>query len=231
MDRIVAVDGHVTISCPVRTVDAAQRIRLRQLANMMSVPQLCTIVKPLVEGTHPVSLRLIDFGCVNYSKKMPVHNMITTATGHQVLWNLHDSYSQWLHCWTRKGFDPFRRRGRIICTVHPGNDHDDVIFETTCGQLNFMAWLVMFHVNEYIERNRVMLENDMLATHRLAKEQIKKKERRHRQHITKPTEHRVSIYAATRSVAFDGSDSEESADTTMDEIDGTSSATMVALSP
>ena len=71
------------------------------------------------------------------------------TNGHQVLWNLHQSYREWLKCWRRKNFDVFRRSKRINLTV------ENMKIETTCGQLNFMTWLFKYDVIDYCTKNKL----------------------------------------------------------------------------
>jgi len=178
-------------------LEITQELRLQQISCVLKKDYILKVVKPLIEGTHTLSLRLLDFVCVNYSKKKPICLKLTMTSGHQVLWNLHQSYREWLKCWRRKNFDVFRRSKRINLTL----ENQKIV--TTCGQLNFMTWLFKYDVIDYCTKNKVIIEKDMIETLNEAKEKIAKNERKRRQHITEPTKMTVNIYKTRRHVLFD----------------------------
>ena len=88
------------------------------------------VLVPLVEQTSMVSLRVLDWTVVNWTKQ---HNVIcTTSEGGMV--NIHEAYRATLAIWKRRLFDPFRRRNRITVCV------DGKEYETTLGQAHFILW-------------------------------------------------------------------------------------------
>jgi hypothetical protein len=210
---LLSVNHRIAIHFEPKDLDETQQIRLRQLSNLFSgaLSEQLQVLGDLIEGRHRVSLRLIDFVCVNYSRKKPVVYKLVTDSG-DVLWNLHQSYQQWLRCWRRRGFDVFRRSGRITCQCGP------VAIDTTYSQFNFMYWLLNYRVLDFIQANQAALESDMIQTLREAKEKLEKKQRSHRGHITQPSKHRVSIYETKRSVIFD-SDESDGASSCCEELD------------
>lgn len=194
---LTSPDKEVLIEYIRGDLEITQELRLQQIACVLKKEYILSVVKPLIEGTHTLSLRLLDFVCVNYSKKKPICLKLTMTNGHQVLWNLHQSYREWLKCWRRKNFDVFRRSKRINLTV------ENMKIETTCGQLNFMTWLFKYDVIDYCTKNKILIEKDMIETLNEAKEKIAKNERKRRQHITEPTKLTVNIYKTPRHVLFD----------------------------
>ena len=203
--QITSLSREVQIEVDSETIEATQELRLRQIVNLLSITDIQEIISPLILGRHAVSLRLIDFLCVNYSRKRPVCYRVTLATGHQVLWNLHHSYREWLKCWRRRNFDVFRRRSRIFILI-AGQDKK---IETTCGQLNFMVWLLQYKVIAYTMENKKTIEEDMVKTLQDAKQKLITKERKRREHITEAT-CMVNIYQTERNIFFDAQYSDDS---------------------
>ena len=179
------------------TVSRNQACRLREISHLFTEDVLENIVKPMVEGDHQLSLRLIDFVCVNFSKKKQVCYKVQRKDGHEVVWNLHQSYREWLRVWRRRNFDVFRRRQRIWCLK------DEKRFETTIGQLNFFSWLIQFDVIKYCMDHKEILENDMIQTLKNARDEVKKNKRKRRQQISKKSNQSVTMIHGPRTIVFD----------------------------
>lgn len=94
-----------------------------------------------------ISLRIIDWFVTNYSKK---YNIIINNNFIVFL-----EYKSQLKAYTKKIFDPFCRRQRIICCYH------NTKINTTLGQLNFFRWTIENNILEYVEQNTERIENDM----------------------------------------------------------------------
>lgn len=98
---------------------------------------------PLLKGEGEVSLRLIDWFVTNYAKK---HHVSYMLGGQEFVVYLH--YKSQLKAFSKKLFDPFCRRERILfqCgTYEP--------FETTIGQLNFFRWFFEKDLLTYMRNN------------------------------------------------------------------------------
>ena len=113
-----------------------------------------------------LSLRLIDWFITNYSKKNNVYYLIyKTPKGNLTLqdkgnvidsqFNVYQSYKSQLKAYSKKKFDPFCRRERIVFTSPGGS------IETTVGQLNFFKWALNNLVIDYIETHKQDIEDDM----------------------------------------------------------------------
>ena len=104
---------------------------------------LSTLI-PLLQGEGDISLRLIDWFVTNYAKK---HHVSYILGGQEFVVYLH--YKSQLKAFSKKLFDPFCRRERILfqCgTFEP--------FETTIGQLNFFRWAfekdILTYMRQYL---------------------------------------------------------------------------------
>ena len=113
-----------------------------------------------------LSLRLIDWFITNYSKKNNIYYLIyKTPNGNLTLhdkgnvidsqFNVYQSYKSQLKAYSKKKFDPFCRRERIVFTSSGGS------IETTVGQLNFFKWALNNLVIDYIETHKQDIEDDM----------------------------------------------------------------------
>jgi hypothetical protein len=112
---------------------------------------------PILKGEGDVSLRLIDWFVTNYAKK---HHVSYFVTGQEFVVYL--QYKAQLKAFSKKLFDPFCRRERIMfqCGSHEA-------FETTVGQLNFFRWFFEKDILRYMRANLA----DILREEKLARSQ------------------------------------------------------------
>ncbi len=119
-------------------------------------PDLSTLI-PILQGEGEISLRLIDWFVTNYAKK---HHVSYILAGQEFVVYLH--YKSQLKAYSKKLFDPFCRRERIIfqCgTFAP--------FETTIGQLNFFRWFFEKDILSYMRQHL----DDIVREEKLARSQ------------------------------------------------------------
>ena len=98
---------------------------------------------PILKGEGDLSLRLIDWFVTNYAKK---HHVSYVLNSQEFIVYL--NYKSQLKAFSKKLFDPFCRRERILFQC--GNLEP---FETTVGQLNFFRWAFEKDVLSYIRQN------------------------------------------------------------------------------
>jgi hypothetical protein len=121
----------------------------------------------VVSGGRRISLRSIDWFITNYSKKNNVYYIVHeledgTPTDNEALstksrnFNVHQSYKSQLKAYSKKSFDPFCRRRRLL---FPLNENKHI--NTTIGQLNFFRWAISNRVTDYIHENKSVIEEDM----------------------------------------------------------------------
>jgi hypothetical protein len=106
---------------------------------------------PILKGESPISLRLVDWFITNYAKKNNTSYIMGTK---QFL--VHFNYKRELKAYSKKLFDPFCRRDRIMFEAQ---NQPSVM--TTVGQLNFFRWAIEKKIVDYIETNRASIESDM----------------------------------------------------------------------
>jgi hypothetical protein len=111
-------------------------------------------IMQLLEGTSEISLRLIDWFVTNYAKQ---HNISYILAGQEFL--VYNNYKSQLKAYSKKLFDPFCRRERIMFQI-PGYP----LFQTTVGKLNFFRWAIERGVLGYIQANLKTIETAMNAS-------------------------------------------------------------------
>ena len=107
-----------------------------------SRPDLHSLV-PILKGEGDLSLRLIDWFVTNYAKK---HHVSYVLNSQEFIVYL--NYKSQLKAFSKKLFDPFCRRERILFQCG-----DLEPFETTVGQLNFFRWAFEKDVLGYVRQN------------------------------------------------------------------------------
>ena len=119
---------------------------------------------PIVTKRANISLRILDWFVTNYAKEEPI-----IYTFNDKIFNVYNSYKDQLTAYSKKRFDPFRRR----CQKEDGEQIDvgikfwysqDKFIETTVGQLNFFKWAIEKNVLAYIVENLSDLVEKMLIT-------------------------------------------------------------------
>jgi hypothetical protein len=98
---------------------------------------------PILKGDGDISLRLIDWFVTNYAKKHHVSYVLASQE-----FSVYLNYKSQLKAFSKKLFDPFCRRERILfqCGSHEA-------FETTVGQLNFFRWAFEKDILSYIRNH------------------------------------------------------------------------------
>jgi hypothetical protein len=124
------------------------------LQEFYNIPGNLDKLLPILQGSSPSSLRLIDYFVTNYAKKM---NTSFIHEGKHFL--VYFNYKRELHAYSKRLFDPFCRRDRIMFQVRGAEP-----FVTTVGQLNFFRWFIEKGIYEYVDAHRATIETDMNAT-------------------------------------------------------------------
>lgn len=105
----------------------------------------------ILEGESLMSLRLIDWFVTNYAK---AHNISYIHKNQEFF--VYIDYKNQLKAYSKKLFDPFCRRERIMFQMK-----DIPAFITTVGKLNFFRWAIEKGVIDYINLNLTEIEKEM----------------------------------------------------------------------
>jgi hypothetical protein len=143
-----------------RAVTVKNRVQCKQdqvvswLHDFYSSPGNLEKLLPILQGTSAVSLRLVDYFVTNYAKKM--NTGFAQGDRHFLVYF---NYKRELNAYSKRLFDPFCRRERIMFQVRGMEP-----FVTTVGQLNFFRWFIEKNILEHVVENRETIEKDMNAT-------------------------------------------------------------------
>lgn len=130
-----------------------------------------------------LSLRILDWLVTNYSKK---HNIVFKNKNNQNF-NIYLDYKNQLKAYSKKYFDPFCRRERIIINIPDlswkvlendtcNNKSNPNELVTTVGQLNFFRWFIDNGIMNYAIENISQIDKDMVETLEISKTSPKRKE-------------------------------------------------------
>lgn len=115
------------------------------------------IIKPIISGKSRISLRILDWFVTNYSKKFGTSYFI--KNNKKLNFIVYLNYKCQLKAYSKKQFDPFCRRERIIYIDKFNNE-----ISTTVGQLNFFRWAIENKIINYIFNNIEIIEKDMFES-------------------------------------------------------------------
>lgn len=138
-------------------IQCKQDFIVRWLQDFYNQPGHLEEIQPILTGSSPVSLRLVDWFVTNYSKKFNVSYLLEDR---QFLVHFH--YKRELKAYSKRLFDPFCRRERINFQIAG----QPPIEETTVGQLNFFRWAIEKRILHYILEHYEEIERDMNVSFR-----------------------------------------------------------------
>jgi len=148
-EKIQLSSGRATSTTSPSGANATELLK-SQLLKFFSEKKNIERFLPIINRTSPVSLRLLDYFCVNYSRcRQTVYNVSDKR------YEVHSSYKNQLKSHSKKNFDPFKRNTRI--TIRPDNQ----AVETTLGQLCFFKWCLTHGVLDFVEKNISAISEDM----------------------------------------------------------------------
>ena len=147
----------------------------------------------ILSDKKQISLRSIDWFITNYSKKYNTYYIVyendeskipsfeSSCNNYRSNMNVFHSYKSQLKAYSKRKFDPFCRRDRILFEI----DEDHSV-ETTIGQLNFFKWAISNMIVDYIELHKDEIEYDMNSSLKQMKMNSDKKDgsRKKRQELS-----------------------------------------------
>lgn len=142
------------------------------------------ILTSIFTQKNTLSLRILDWLVTNYSKKNNIIYTIHDKCGNNINFNIYLEYKNQLKAYSKKYFDPFCRRDRIVINTEnlKWSLHDDDSKKsykneivTTVGQLNFFKWLIENNVLNYAIENIIEIDKDMSETLKNNKNKEKKR--------------------------------------------------------
>lgn len=116
------------------------------------------VLRDVIQKTSPISLRVIDWFVTNYSKNY--NTVLFTGKEHI---NVYTSYRAQLKAFSKRLFDPFRRRHRVMYE-YTSEDGTSQSLSTTIGQMAFFRWAIDNKIIEYLNNpeNIARVEKDIV---------------------------------------------------------------------
>jgi len=151
-------------------------------------------MRDIVNQNSVISLRILDWFITNYSKKYRT----TIYLGDRSV-DVYQNYKLQLKSFSKKHFDPFSRKNKIIFYY----TSDDCI-DTSCGQLCFFRWCFENGILEYVRDNLSEIEQDMKNSLKEKKKSVEKDENgQKRQPLSMSAARSVSKQSFHYTVRFD----------------------------
>ena len=122
---------------------------------------------PIINGQSHISLRVLDWFVTNFSKKNNVIYNIERDGKIPIIFNVFLDYRLQLKAYSKKYFDPFCRKNRILFYCQ-----DNLAIKTTVGQLNFFRWALKNKIIEYVSEhlNDIVIDMNNIYKERKAME-------------------------------------------------------------
>lgn len=125
----------------------------------------------IITNKNNISLRVLDWLVTNYAKKFNII-LKNTHNNRTINFNVYLEYKNQLKAYSKKMFDPFCRRERILINLKTFEweiynnskiDENDQIISTV-GQLNFFKWFIENNIYKYAIENIYKIDKDMSDT-------------------------------------------------------------------
>ena len=108
------------------------------------------LINLIITNKRQIKLAMIDYVVTIYSKKNKSFIPLVDDS-----YFINDEYKNQLKSYTKRHFDPFKRHKKITF------QYDDIEFQTTVGQLNFLKWAIQNKVIHFIEDNFSTIDSAM----------------------------------------------------------------------
>ena len=139
------------------TIISHEELLMAGLIQFFSKPYNLNQLLPILDGTSPLPLRVLDWFVTNYSKQYDI--IYSIKKGDQIRqFAVHNHYKAQLKGYSKRQFDPFCRRKRVYLEFGVNQE-----IETTVGQLNFFKWAIENKVLDYVQNNLKLIIDDMNA--------------------------------------------------------------------
>uniref|UniRef100_A0A6C0J241 Uncharacterized protein n=1 Tax=viral metagenome TaxID=1070528 RepID=A0A6C0J241_9ZZZZ len=153
---VIKTDSDITSS-----VSNKQDLIMRKVKRFFDKQENFEKLKPMLIQECNISLRVLDWSTTNWSKKNTII-LETYRNGYKEIINMFLDYKANLKAFSKKSFDPFCRRERIMLRFEC--DPEKKTYITTTAQLNFMKWAIESGVLDYCKANIKLIEEDMVKS-------------------------------------------------------------------
>jgi hypothetical protein len=134
-----------------RKIHCKQELIIANLQRFYTSREDTGEILELLQGTSNISLRLVDWFVTNYARQNSTSYILNNQE-----FLVYMNYKSQLKAYSKKLFDPFCRRERIMFQLP---NHES--FVTTVGKLNFFRWAIEKGVIDFIKLNFAKIEKEM----------------------------------------------------------------------
>ena len=142
----------------------------------------------IVDGRSKISLRILDWFVTSYAKKRKTCYEIEN-NGEKDNFNVHINYKAQLKSYTKRYFDPFRRKKKFIYIYKQNEELKEM--NTTIGQMNFFRWAISNNIINFVDKNYTKIVKEMNKANKenkkIKEKKSKQKTRIKKSLIKKPT--------------------------------------------
>jgi hypothetical protein len=197
---------HITCNNYPTNLSSKTQLLIDYLMNYYS--NNINILTNIITQKNILSLRILDWLVTNYAKKYNVVYLLE-KNGTITNFNIYLDYKNQLKAYSKKYFDPFCRRERILINIKDltwtfleneknedniKNSNEELI--TTVGQLNFFKWFIENNVITYAIENIENIDKDMIDTLNKNKNITKRKE------LSKSASKTICFYESNTVIKF-----------------------------
>ncbi len=140
-------------------VDTKLSLLMKSLTDFYKNPYYINEMRNIIDQNSIISLRILDWFITNYSKK---HRTLIQV-GDKLI-DVYQNYKLQLKSFSKKAFDPFCRKNKIIFYYN-----DTEYIETSCGQLCFFRWCFENNILKHVKDHLSTIEQDMKNSLKLKK--------------------------------------------------------------
>jgi hypothetical protein len=148
-DHVVQIDSDQQTR--KRKIHCKQELIINSLQKFYSNRTDTDEIMKLLQGTSTISLRLIDWFVTNYARQHAISYILNNQE-----FLVYLNYKSQLKAYSKKLFDPFCRRERIMFQIGQRES-----FLTTVGKLNFFRWAIEKGILDYIRNHTADIEREM----------------------------------------------------------------------
>jgi hypothetical protein len=175
-------------------IDTKLSLLMKSLTEFYKQSNYIIQIKSIIDQNNVISLRILDWFITNYAKKN--RTIIENDNGKTI--DVYQNYKLQLKSFSKKQFDPFCRKNKIIFYY---NDNDDYI-ETSCGQLCFFRWCFENGILKFVKDNLSTIEQDM-KTSLKSKKDNKDESLKKRQPLSISASRSISRQSVVYTLKFD----------------------------
>jgi len=177
-------------------IDTKLSLLMKSLTEFYKQSNHITQIKSIIDQNNVISLRILDWFITNYAKKN--RTIIESENGKKI--DVYQNYKLQLKSFSKKQFDPFCRKNKIIFYYNDNNT--DEYIETSCGQLCFFRWCFENDILRFVKDNLSIIEQDMKNSLKTKKEN-KDESLKKRQPLSVSASRSISRQSVVYTLKFD----------------------------